>query len=124
MTDSTKPMKVYYNSACPVCKAGIETQQGQIENCAVLWQDVHADNALADEIAGNLEFIRERLHVVNAEGKLLVGFDALLELGRNSPKQRWLARFFSLPGLRQLGILAYNLFAAMLYRWNKFYKHW
>ena len=35
--------KVYFNSACPVCRAGIEQQREKIGDAAEIdWVDVHA----------------------------------------------------------------------------------
>ncbi len=124
MNDTKKPVAVYYNSACPVCKAGIEAQKGKMEACAIEWKDVHADNALVTEIGSELEFVRERLHLVDADGKVRVGFEAFLELWRNSPKERWLAAVLGLPIIRPCGRWFYNVFAAALYRWNRAKQHW
>lgn len=115
---------VYYNSACPVCKAGIETQQGKSSSCEIQWQDVHEDNSLADDVDADLEFVRERLHVRDEQGQLQVGFDAFLAIWRNSPKESWKAKLFGLPLIKPLCRLAYNGFAAMLYRWNRAKQHW
>jgi predicted DCC family thiol-disulfide oxidoreductase YuxK len=123
MVDKQK-ITVYYNSACPVCKAGIESQKDKMEGCAIDWKDVHADSSLVNEIDSELEFVRERLHVVNAEGNILVGFDAFLEIWRNSPKEKWKADVFGLPIIRQISVISYNLFAAALYKWNRAKKHW
>jgi hypothetical protein len=38
--------KVYYNSACPVCSAGIKDQRRRMEACGIEdieWVDVHAN---------------------------------------------------------------------------------
>lgn len=117
-------LKVYYNSACPVCKAGIESQKGKSSQCEIQWQDVHQDESLVQEVNAELEFVRERLHVVDADGRLQVGFEAFLTIWRNSPRETWKAKLFSLPGLRQFGNFAYKLFARLLYRWNRAKKHW
>ncbi|HEU4590917.1 MAG TPA: DUF393 domain-containing protein [Steroidobacteraceae bacterium] len=117
-------MKVYYNSACPVCKAGIEGQMQKGSACEIQWADVHRDNALAAEVEADLEFVRERLHVVDEAGKLHAGFDAFLEIWRNSPTERWKARILGLPLIRQVCRIAYNLFAVMLYKWNKSNRRW
>lgn len=117
-------MKVYYNSACPVCKAGIEGQKKKDSVCEIQWNDVHKENGLVQEIDTDLEFVRERLHVVDEDGQLQVGFDAFLAIWRNSPKETWKARFFELPVIKQLSRVAYNIFAAMLYAWNRALKHW
>src|SRR5262245_35216907 len=119
-----KKISVYYNSGCPVCKAGIEGQMEKDQSCPIQWKDVHDDNGLVGEIKSELEFVRERLHVVDAEGRLRIGFDAILELWKNSPSEKWKARLLGLPLIRQIGQLCYNIFAAGLYRWNRSKRHW
>jgi predicted DCC family thiol-disulfide oxidoreductase YuxK len=122
---SKKPkIKVYYNSACPVCSAGVTWQMGRDGADEMGWSDVHSENQLVDEIGADLEFVRERLHAVDENGELQVGFDVILTVWRNSPKDSWKARILSLPVILQAGRIAYNLFAAGLYRWNRSRKHW
>lgn len=118
--------KVYYNSACPVCAAGIAGQRDRMEGCgtAVEWIDVHADNGRAAEIGAELEFVRERLHVVDQAGKTRVGAEAFEALWAMTPGQRGLARMSGLPVIRSLLRLAYNGFAAVLYRWNRLHRRW
>jgi predicted DCC family thiol-disulfide oxidoreductase YuxK len=117
-------VKVYYNSACPVCKAGIASQMQKGASCEIQWADVHKNNELASEVHGELEFVRERLHVVDENEKLHVGFDAFVAIWRNSPTERWKARILGLPLIKQLCSVAYNLFAAALYKWNRSKHHW
>lgn len=117
-------MKVYYNSACPVCKAGIEGQMEKGSACEIQWNDIHENNELVSRVNADLEFVRERLHVVDEHGNLQVGFDAFLAIWRNSPTETWKAGLFGLPVIRQLCRVAYNLFAAALYKWNKAKKRW
>jgi predicted DCC family thiol-disulfide oxidoreductase YuxK len=123
MTNAAK-MKVYYNSACPVCKAGIEGQMTKESVCDIQWNDVHNNNGLVTDVNSDLEFVRERLHVIDEKGELQVGFNAFLAIWHNSPTEKWKSIIFGLPFLKQLGNLAYNLFAALLYQWNKAKKHW
>ena len=50
--------KVYYNSACPVCKAGIEKQRDVMERDGVdgvEWVDVHTRPEMANETPSSLE---------------------------------------------------------------------
>ncbi len=117
-------MKVYYNSACPVCKAGIESQMEKGSSCEIQWADVHRDNELVVELHAELEFVRERLHVVDEQEKLQVGFDAILAIWRNSPAERWKAGILGLPVVKHLCRGGYNLFAAALYKWNRSKKRW
>ncbi|MNQ49300.1 hypothetical protein D3C85_632070 [compost metagenome] len=117
-------IKVYYNSACPVCKAGIEGQKGKTTACQVEWADIHQDNAAVGEIGENLEYVRERLHLVDEQGVKRMGVDAFIVLWRHSPGEEWKARLFSLPLIHGAAQLAYKAFARLLYRWNKAKHHW
>lgn len=117
-------IKVFYNSACPVCKAGIEGQMDKESSCPIQWNDVHQDNQLVTEVNADLEFVRERLHVVDEKGNLQIGFNAFLAIWRNSPKETWKAKLLGLPVIKQICQVLYNLFAAALYKWNRSKKHW
>ncbi len=117
-------IKVYYNSACPVCKAGIEGQKGKTTACQVDWNDIHQDNAAVEEIGENLEYVRERLHLVDEQGVKRMGVDAFIVLWRHSPGEEWKARLFALPLIHGLAQLAYKAFARLLYHWNKALRHW
>jgi predicted DCC family thiol-disulfide oxidoreductase YuxK len=113
---------VYFNSACPVCDAGIRYQRAKMEGCAVEFVDLHAHPELARELDLDLEVLRERLHVRDSGGQLQVGTRAFAALWSQTPGQRplaWLAR--------RLGWLAeplYRLGARLLYRWNRWRGHW
>lgn len=118
--------KVYYNSACPVCAVGIAGQKQRLEGCPaeVEWIDVDADNARAAEIGADLEFVRERLHVVDDTGAKRVGSEAFEALWGLTPGQGRLARVSGLPVVRTLFRWVYNGFAAILYRWNRLNGRW
>jgi predicted DCC family thiol-disulfide oxidoreductase YuxK len=119
-------VKVYYNSACPVCDAGIRAQKRKLEGSGaeVDWVDVHEDRAAAAEVGADLERVRERLHLVDETGALRVGAEAFLTLWRLTPRQGWLAALFGAPLLRGLFGRGYNAFAALLYRWNRRHARW
>jgi predicted DCC family thiol-disulfide oxidoreductase YuxK len=119
--------KVYYNSACPVCNAGIKDQRRRMDACGVKdieWIDVHAHPEAAADVDAPLEAVRERLHVRDADGRIDVGADAFIGLWSQTPGQRWLAKMLRIPVLRQLMRLAYDAFARLLYRWNRAKGHW
>jgi predicted DCC family thiol-disulfide oxidoreductase YuxK len=114
---------VYFNSACPVCRTGIEWQQGRVSSCAIEWVDVHnTPEAVAD--AGPLEEVRKRLHVRDAQGQMLIGADAVAFLMGTRSTQRWLGRFLLFPLVQQLSRWAYDTFARVLYRWNRSKGRW
>ena len=116
--------KVYYNSACPVCRAGIEAQQGKMSACEIEWIDVHANPDAVVEVGVDLEAVREKLYVRDADGRVHVGADAFSKLWRDTPGQRWLGRLAVLPGLKRITHMAYDWFARRLYRWNRRKGHW
>ncbi|MCY1530256.1 hypothetical protein D9M68_654360 [compost metagenome] len=120
-------VKVFYNSACPVCKAGIEGQRQRMQgddSCPIEWIDVHHDPQAVEELGSELEQVRERLHVKDESGRIAIGVDAFAELFQRTRGQRWLSTFLRLPGLHPLARWSYNLFARLLYRWNRWLKHW
>jgi len=119
--------KVYYNSACPVCDAGIKDQRRRMETCGVKdveWIDVHAHPDAVLELDAPLEKVRERLHVKTSTGQIDVGADAFLDLWAQTPGQQRLANLLRLPILKQFTRIAYNIFARLLYRWNRAMRHW
>jgi predicted DCC family thiol-disulfide oxidoreductase YuxK len=119
--------KVYYNSACPVCDAGIKDQRRRMEACGVKdveWIDVHTHPDAVLELDAQLETVRERLHVKTPAGQIDVGADAFLDLWAQTPGQQRLANLLRLPILKQFTRIAYNIFARLLYRWNRAMRHW
>lgn len=119
--------KVYYNSACPVCKAGIENQRERMEACGlaqVEWIDVHHNPAAAAEVGADLETVRETLHVKTADGRIEKGADAFAALWGRTRGQGWLAAIVRAPLLHGFWQLLYRGFARLLYRWNRSKGHW
>lgn len=119
--------KVYYNSACPVCNAGIKDQRQRMEACGIRdieWIDVHTHPEAVSEVDASLEQVRERLYVRGPDGQLDVGADAFTRLWSQTPSQQWLAKLLRLPVLKQFMRLVYNIFARLLYSWNRAKRHW
>lgn len=118
--------RVYYNSACPVCNAGIGAERRRMEACNVdaEWIDIHRDPARLQEIGASQEFVRERLHVVDDTGAVRVGAEAIGALWSQTPQMRPLAKLLRTPVIRALARSAYNVFAAGLYRWNRWRGRW
>ncbi|HTE39630.1 MAG TPA: DUF393 domain-containing protein [Steroidobacteraceae bacterium] len=119
-------LKVYYNSACPVCNAGIADQRRRMSGgeMEVEWIDIDADANAVCEIGANREFVRKRLHVVDETGNILVGAQAFAALWRHTQGQGMWARIIGLPLVGSASALLYNVFAAGLYRWNRLHKRW
>lgn len=119
--------KVYYNSACPVCKAGIKKQREMMEKCGVQdinWVDVHNQPDSASETHSSLEQVRERLHLKDENGQIKIGADAFIFLWLKTPGLHWLGKIGQLPVIRPIFHFSYNSFARLLYGWNRMMKHW
>jgi predicted DCC family thiol-disulfide oxidoreductase YuxK len=119
-------LKVYYNSACPVCDAGIRGQRQRMDRCPVdvEWIDIHLHPEALKQIGASQEFVRERLHVVDEKGDLRIGAEAFRALWTHTPGQVALAKVTGLPLLNLLAGGAYNAFAALLYAWNRANRRW
>jgi predicted DCC family thiol-disulfide oxidoreductase YuxK len=119
-------VKVYYNSACPVCDAGIRGQKRRMDGCPVdiQWIDIHSRPEALKEIGARQEFVRERLHVKDENGEVHIGADAFRALWARTTGQSRLAWVTDLPLVNVLVKWAYNLFAALLYSWNRANRRW
>ena len=119
-------VSVYYNSACPVCNAGIKGQRRRMQACNsdVEWIDIHRNPERLTETGASQEFVRERLHVVDDAGVMHVGAEAFGALWSRTPQQKVFATLIRTPGIRVVVGWAYNLFAAGLYRWNRWRGRW
>lgn len=117
--------RVYYNSACPVCNAGIGAERRRMAACNadVEWIDIHRDPGRLQEIGASQEFVRKRLHVVDSTGAVRVGADAFGALWIQS-QMRPLATLLRMPVIATIARSAYNVFAAGLYRWNRWRGRW
>jgi predicted DCC family thiol-disulfide oxidoreductase YuxK len=119
-------VSVYYNSACPVCNAGIGAQRRRMQSCNVdvEWIDIHRNPERLTAIGASREFVRERLHVVDDAGVMRVGAEAFGALWSRTPRQEFLATLIRAPGIKVVVGRAYNVFAAGLYRWNRWRGRW
>jgi predicted DCC family thiol-disulfide oxidoreductase YuxK len=124
MKSQSPEIQVFYNSACPVCNAGISSQRDKMASCPVQWRDIHSDVTAIHEIPSALEFARERLHAIDEHGDVKIGLEAFAVIWRHSPNERWKARVISLPVVKPMLSLFYNLFAKLLYAWNVKKGHW
>jgi predicted DCC family thiol-disulfide oxidoreductase YuxK len=122
--------KLYYNSACPVCRTGIEQQRARMDSLlpqgsdTFAWCDIAATPEAAGEIDRGVDQIRHSLHMVDEEGRLLVGADVAIAVWSMTPGRRWLGWLVGLPGIRQLARWGYNRFADRLFAWNKKQGRW
>ena len=120
--------RVYFNSACPVCRAGVAGQRRRMAakraGQDIEWCDVAIDPAALDQGGPTVDDVRRKLYVEDETGRLHVGADAFTALWRETPGLRSLAWFLSLPGISRVARAVYNRFADVLYAWNRRRGRW
>lgn len=120
-------LKVYYNSACPVCKAGIEDQRARMEKRDIRgnaeWIDIACNAHGLDPLGLDVDTVRRSLHVHDG-AQMHVGADAFIALAHATPGQAWIAELFGNKYMLPLSRFGYDRFADVLYWWNKKRGHW
>jgi len=112
MSQETTPnadLTVYYDGACPLCTAEIghyETREGAERLCFVniAEQDANAGPDLDRSAA------LKRFHVRKADGRVLSGAAAFIEIWATLPGWHWLARVARIPGVPLILEGAYRAF--------------
>jgi predicted DCC family thiol-disulfide oxidoreductase YuxK len=123
-----KVRRVYFNSACPVCRAGIAVQRERMNaagtGCEIEWRDITKEPDALIQRGITVDDVRRKLYVEDEQGDLRVGAEAFAALWRETPGWRWLGRLLSVPGMSVLARWAYNRFADRLYAWNRRKGRW
>lgn len=113
MRPDSQTLTVYYDGKCPLCRAEISHYRAQIGADRICFQDMAATDARSAELAGT-DLTRaqalERFHVRLADGTLLSGAAAFVQIWMRLPSWRWATRLASLPGAILLLELAYRFF--------------
>ena len=108
-------LTVYFDGACPLCRAEIDHYRAQDGADRICFQDltaVDSDPEGTGRLAPGLttEQALARFHVRLSDGKLVSGAAAFVTIWRQLPRWQWAARIASLPGITLLLELAYRLF--------------
>lgn len=114
--DPARAAAVFYDGACPVCRAEIAAYRRMRGADGVDWRDVNTaplpegldrDAALA------------RFHVARADGRLVSGFRAFLAVWRVHPRLGMVARLLDRAPFTWIGEGAYRLFLAVRPLWRR-----
>jgi predicted DCC family thiol-disulfide oxidoreductase YuxK len=127
MAKPAPKLEVLYNSACPVCDAGIKQQvrvMGKEAADAVAWSDVSCQADRLDQAGLTLDQVRRHVYVRDSDGRLYRGADAGAVLWQQTPGFRWLGKLIALPVIRSIARVSYDWFADRLYNWNKRHGRW
>lgn len=109
---SARPeLTVYYDGACPLCRAEIDHYRRCRGAEAVAFVDFSvrgAPAALGPDLT--CEAALARFHVREVDGRLLSGAEAFARLWRVLPGWRWLGRLVATPLVLSLAEAAYRAF--------------
>jgi predicted DCC family thiol-disulfide oxidoreductase YuxK len=119
---------VWYNTKCPVCNAGIDWQSNRLIRAAragaIEFRDINIEPGALLHFGAGLNDVRRRLHAVDADGRLYVGADCAIAIWLRTPGDAWLGHLIGLPGIRRVARVSYDLFANLLFAWNRRKGHW
>ena len=106
---------VLYNGSCPICRREIEHYRDQDGARGLAWQDI--DRPVSEGMRVDLsdEQVRQQLHVVDADGRVLVGVPAFARIWETLPRYRWLAALVRRPIVGPLAASFYAPVARLLY---------
>ena len=109
---------VYYDGACPVCSREIAMYRRRDRAGAVRWID--ASNAAPAVLGGDLsrEAALERLHVRDAQGRLVSGAAAFVTLWQALPATAWWGRLCARPFAVATLEVAYRGFLRLRRLWR------
>ena len=119
MTDPSD-LKVFYDGACPLCRREITVYKNRGGADAIEWVDVANCSPAALPDGCTRDRLLGRFHVMTADGALIDGGRAFIEIWRALPVFRPLAMLFSLPGATPVLERLYTGFLKMrprLQRW-------
>ncbi len=100
---------VYFDGSCPLCRAEIGYYRRKDQASALCFVDVSETGAITPE-SMTRQRAMERFHVRAADGRVLSGAAAFVEVWTRLPQWRWAARAASLPGAITALEFGYRMF--------------
>ena len=107
-TQTPDDLTVYYDGACPLCRAEIsmyKTQDGAEE---IAFVDITQTSDLGRDL--DPEDAASRFHVRRSDGSLVSGAEGFVEVWYRMRGWRWLAAMAQIPGVLWIMEGAYRLF--------------
>lgn len=110
----------YYNGACPVCRMEIAHYRRRDAD-GLGWRDIATDDVALAEIGVTRDEAKKRLHVRLADGRIVTGVDAFIEIWRRLPGFGWLAGLASHGMIKPAADFLYDrILAPALFAWNRY----
>ena len=106
-------LTLYFDGACPLCSREARYFDGRAPEGRVRFIDIAAPDFDAKAHGLDAVAINREIHGRTADGRLVVGIDALAQMWSLLPRSRWLAVLTRIPGIRQLMQMGYWAFARL-----------
>lgn len=119
MQPPATPCTVYFDGACPLCRREIGHYQRQAGAETIAWVDVSRCDASALGSDLDRADALARLHVRDAEGRLVSGAAAFAAIWARLPAYGWLARLGTRRPILRLMDLAYAGFLRVRRLWRR-----
>ncbi len=114
--DPARAAEVFFDGACPLCRAEIATYRRMRGAEAIAWRDAAGGEAPPEiDRAAALA----RFHVRRADGALVSGFRAFMAVWRANPRLAPLARLLDRRPFRWIGEGAYRAFLRVRPLWRR-----
>ncbi|MDF2925109.1 MAG: hypothetical protein K0R57_4023 [Paenibacillaceae bacterium] len=109
-------LTLLYDAQCNLCLATVAKLRTLRTNAELAM--VPLQTASPDMLPANvsMEELLKELHVVEEDGTVYRGAEAIVRIVRTIPALSWLAPLYGLPGLRRLAQVLYRLVARHRYR--------
>ncbi len=114
-TDPAAAAEVFYDGACPLCRAEIAQYRRMNGADAICWRDVAAGEAPPETTPAAA---LARFHARRGDGRLVSGFAAFLAVWRAYPRLAPVARLMDRQPFLWLGEAAYRLFLRVRPLWR------
>jgi len=113
--------QILYDPVCPVCDVEMRRYCTQASRNGLRWlfADVAASPDIMDSCGIDADTARRRVYLIDGEGRIHSGIDALTIIWSSLPGWRAVAAIVSLPAVRQLTNLFYDVaLAPVIWRWS------
>ena len=109
-------ISVYFDGKCSLCKREISYYKTIAPVNTFLWKDIASDPSYLQEINVSQSAALKRLHVLDHEKTLIIGFDAFIVIWSQIKLWKLVALIASLPIIILILKQSYNWFADWKFR--------
>lgn len=114
--DHNRPI-LFFDGGCPLCRREISHYRKIDRDHRVEWIDIHADPESLAPYGINWHDAMQRIHLIDANGRVRSGAKAFVILWSKLPFYRFLSMCCQLPGLIPVMDFTYTRFAR--WRWKR-----